>query len=259
MTTQFATITCETHDRVATITLNRPERKNAIGPQMTNELLHALDQAKDDADARVVVLTGAGGVFCAGGDLKQMSGSAEVELEFKGDYADLLLRFRTLGKPTIAKIPGLALGGGLGLVACCDFAVAAESAILGTPEIKRGLFPMMITAVLAPLVPRRQLVAMMLLGDKLSAVEAKDAGLLTQVVPDAALDRTVTELAARLAEQSPTAMRMGLIAMHRQVDMPDAEALPYLRDQLYALLGTDDAQEGLMAFMQKRQPVWKGR
>ncbi len=256
----YETITVATDGPVATITMSVPERKNPLGPQMVNELLWALDDAREDDEIRVVVLTGAGQAFSAGGDLKQMSGGADgPKLEPKGDYVDLLLRFRELTKPTVARIPGIAMGGGLGLVASCDFAVACESAVLGTPEIRRGLFPMMIMAVLARVVSRRKLLQMMLLGEKMTAREALDVELVSHVVPDDELDRAVAELAGKLARQSPTAMRMGLRAFHYQTDRSMEESLPHLRDQLFALLGTEDAQEGLRAFFKKREPRWTGR
>lgn len=255
----YQTIAIATSGPVCTITLNVPARKNPIGPQMVNELLHALDDARDDEAVKVIVLTGAGDGFSAGGDLKQLSGDEGPALAPKGDYADLLLRFSALGKPTIAKVNGLAMGGGLGLVAGCDFAIAKESAVFGTPEIRRGLFPMMIMAVLARVVSRRRLLEMMLLGEKLSAQQAADIELITRAVPDERLDAEVDALATKLAAQSPTALRMGLAAYHHQADRALEDALPYLRDQLFAILGTDDAREGLAAFIEKRAPRWTGR
>ncbi|MCC6877233.1 MAG: enoyl-CoA hydratase/isomerase family protein [Sandaracinaceae bacterium] len=247
-------------DAVRTITLHRPERKNPLGPQMVNELLYALDDAREDASVRVIVLTGAGEAFSAGGDLKQMSSGGDgPKLEPRGDYSDLLLRFTKLGKPTIARVRGPAMGGGLGLVAACDFAIAAQSAVLGTPEIKRGLFPMMIMAVLCRVVSKRRLLEMMLLGDKLTATQAADVELVTRAVPDAELDAEVASLAARLAAQSPTALRMGLAAYHAQADRALEDALPFLQEQLFAILGTEDAREGLSAFLEKREPRWTGR
>jgi enoyl-CoA hydratase/carnithine racemase len=257
----YRTLLVEAQDGIATLTLNNPERKNPLGPQSVNELLWALDDAQTDDDVRVVVLTGAGKAFSAGADLKQISGGGgdAPALEPKGDYVDLLLRFTTLGKPTVARVRGPAMGGGLGLVASCDFAVASDTAVLGTPEVRRGLWPMMIMAVLQRVVPRRKLMGMMLLGEKLTPEQALDHGLVSHVVPDAELDGRVAELCSKLAAQSPTAMRMGLRAFHRQADQDLPSALPSLRDELYALLGTDDAREGLMAFMEKRDPVWKGK
>ncbi len=258
----WRTIRVEIDGAIATVVMNKPERKNPLGPEMVNELIWALDDAKDDAAVRVIVITGAGAAFSAGGDLKQMSGGADgagEPLPSRGDYVDLLMRFTTLGKPTIARIPGVAMGGGLGIVASCDFAIACESAKLGTPEIKRGLFPMMIMAVLRRVVSRRRLMDMMLLGETISAREAERIELISRAVPDAELDATVKEIAEKLASQSPTALRMGLSAFHAQADRDLAAALPFLRDQLMAILGTEDAREGLMAFMEKRTPTWTGR
>jgi enoyl-CoA hydratase/carnithine racemase len=245
---------------IATITLHNPEKKNALGPGMVNELLWAFDDAKADPEVRVLVLTGAGQAFSAGADLSELSLHKEgPQLASKGDYADLLLRFTELGKPVIARVLGPALGGGLGLVASSDFAIAGESAVLGTPEIQRGIFPMQIMAVLDKLVPRRKLVEMMLLGEKLSAHRALELGLLTRVVPDAALDAEVDKLANELVTRSPTAVRMGLNAYHYQSGLPLPSSLPYLRDQLMAMLATEDGREGLAAFIQKREPKWTGR
>jgi len=257
----YRAITVTTDGPIATLTMNRPERKNPLGPEMVNELLWALDDAREDAAVRVVVLTGAGAAFSGGGDLKQMAGGdgGPAPLESRGDYVDLLMRFTTMGKPTIARVNGVAMGGALGLIAGCDFAIAAASATLGTPEIKRGLFPMMIMAVLRRVVSKRRLMELMLTGDPISAEEAARIELVSRAVPDASLDAEVKTLADKLAAQSPTAMRMGLAAWHAQADEDLATALPQLRDQLFAILGTEDAREGLTAFMQKRPPVWTGR
>ncbi|MDB4972196.1 MAG: Enoyl-CoA hydratase [Myxococcaceae bacterium] len=242
---------------ITQLTMARPERKNALGPVLINELLWALDDARDDPEVRVVVLTGAGKAFCAGADLREMSGPAEDSaLPAKGDLAQLLLRFPRLHKPVIAKVRGVALGGGLGLVASCHFALAAESAQLGTPEILRGLFPLQIMAVLQHLMPRRQLLEMMLLGQTVSAKVAESWGLLTRAVPDDELDAQVDALAQALASRSPTATRVGLAAFEHQHGKSLEEALPYLREQLVALLTSADGMEGLAAFVQKRAPVW---
>ncbi|MEZ4255904.1 MAG: enoyl-CoA hydratase-related protein [Polyangiales bacterium] len=263
MTTRnYRTLKVRDEGAVRTIALDVPARKNALGPELINELLWALDDAKDDDAVRVVVLTGEGGAFSAGADLKALGGDGSDDAErlaLKGDFADLLLRFPAMGKPTIARVMGVAFGGGVGLVASTDFAIAAESAVLGTPEIKRGFFPMMIMAVLARVVPRRRLLEMMLLGEKLTATEAERVGLVSRVVPDAELDRAVADLATKLAALSPTALGHGLRAYHRQSDLALAEAVPELRDALFALLGTEDAQEGIRAFFEKREPVWTGK
>ena len=258
----FRTLTYEARavegGTIATATLNVPEKRNAIGPEMANELLHVLAGVADDPAVRALVLTGAGGHFCAGGNIGQMSGEGDG-LDFKGDYADLLLAMVRSPKPIVAKVRGFAMGGGLGLVAASHFALAADDAVLGTPEIHRGLFPMMIMAVLSRIVPRRPLLEMMLLGQKMTAADGLRLDLLNRAVPgdelDAAVDAVTTELAAR----SPTAMAHGLRAWARQGDMAMERSLPMLRDALAELLVTDDAREGVSAFLQKRRPVWTGK
>jgi enoyl-CoA hydratase/carnithine racemase len=246
---------------VRTVTLFNPERRNAIGPQMVNELLYALDDAHADEDVRSVVLTGEGKAFCAGGDFAQMSGGAAdgPALPPKGDYADLLRAMMQTEKPVVARVNGAAMGGGLGLVAASTFAVADAEATLGTPEINVGLFPMMIMAVLARVVPRRELLEMMLLGTKMSGVRAAEIGLVSRAVPALALDAAVTEITSEIAKKSPVAVGLGLRAFAAQDDLDLERALPLLRDKLGEILGTDDAREGLTAFLEKRPPVWKGR
>jgi enoyl-CoA hydratase/carnithine racemase len=255
---EFEALLVQQEGHVVTLTLNRPEKKNPLSQELVNELLWAFDDAEEADDVRVIVLTGAGNAFSAGADLKGMS-SGRGKLEKKGEFDDLLLRLGKLEKPIIARVPGYVMGGAMGIVACCHFVVACESALLGTPEIKRGLFPMMIMAVLQQVIQPRELLDLMLLGEKISAAKAKEIGLITEVVPDGQLDARVAELAAQLANQSPTAMRMGLRAYNEQRRMPLEKALPYLRKQLYTLLNTEDAKEGLAAFFQKREPEWKGR
>lgn len=245
---------------VYTITLSYPERRNAIGPLMTNELLHALSEAESNDDVRVVVITGEGKAFCAGGDFGAMtSGGDQPALAHKGDYADLLLALSRFEKPVIAKVNGAAMGGGLGIVAASTFAIASTEAQFGTPEINVGLFPMMIMAVLARIVPKRQLVSMMLLGDKMDPAAAKEVGLVGSVVPAEELDNTVTSLAAKLVAKSPLTLRLGLRAYAAQADMDLERALPMLREKLGECLATDDAREGLMAFLEKRTPNWTGK
>lgn len=241
------------------VTLSNPARRNAIGPRMVNELLHVLADAAEDDAVRTLVLTGAGNAFCAGGDFAQLAAKDEAEpLTHRGDYADLMLAMDASPKPIIARVNGAAMGGGLGLVAAAHFAVGSLDAKLGTPEIDVGLFPMMIMAVLRRHVPRRRLVQMMLFGEKLTATEAVSVGLLNRAVAAEELDGAVDDVAARIFEKSPLTVRLGLEALAAQNDLALEDALPFLRDRLAACLVTDDAREGLMAFLEKRKPVWRG-
>jgi enoyl-CoA hydratase/carnithine racemase len=260
-TRMYAKIRVADAGHVHTITLSNPERRNAIGPRMVNELLWALEDAHADDEVFVIVLTGEGKAFCAGGDFAQMTGAGSdgPELPPKGDYADLLLAMTRAEKPIVARVNGHAMGGGLGLVAASTFAIAESGAKLGTPEIDVGLFPMMIMAVLARLVPRRKLLEMMLTGQKLAAEEALACGILNQVVAPEALDGAVKALTDALASKSPITMALGLRAFAAQDDMDLAGALPLLRGKLAECLATEDAREGLMAFLEKRPPVWKGK
>ncbi|MCS6901484.1 MAG: enoyl-CoA hydratase-related protein, partial [Myxococcales bacterium] len=202
---------------VVRVTLNRPERRNAIGPTMVNELLYVLSDVHTDSEARVLVLTGAGKAFCAGGDFAQMTSGADRDaLPVKGDYADLLLALCRATKPVVARVNGHAMGGGLGLVAASTFAVATTEVELGTPEINVGLFPMMIMAVLARLVPRRRLVEMMISGERLKATEAAALGLVNRAVPPEQLDEVVEATVSMLLSKSPAALHHGLDAFAMQ-------------------------------------------
>jgi enoyl-CoA hydratase/carnithine racemase len=257
----YSKIKVSTHETIHTITLHNPARKNAIGPQMINELLFAVADAHEDSAVRSIVITGDGHAFCSGGDFGQMtSGTNEEELPPSGDYADLLLAMLRTEKPIIARVNGVAMGGGLGLVAASTFAVAREDAVLGTPEINVGLFPMMIMAVLARVVPKRRLLEMMLFGEKMSAQDALAAGLLNKVVSAEALDAVVHgDYCAKIAKKSPITVALGLRAYAKQADLSLEDALPLLRTELGSCLATDDAREGLMAFLEKRAPHWKGK
>jgi enoyl-CoA hydratase/carnithine racemase len=263
----YSDILYEVRDGVATVTLNRPERRNPIGPQTVGQLLHALDRARTDDAVRVVVLTGAGKVFSAGGDLGQMGGggtplSAGASGASKaGTFVDLNLALfgQGIGKPTVAKVNGHALAGGLGLVVACDLAIASEDAQFGTPEINVGLWPMMIMATIFRCVPRKQAMELILTGERISAADAARLGLITRAVPADRLDAEVAALCDKLKGKSPAVMRLGLDACHRMADLEIEPALRYLEGELVRVLGTEDAAEGLAAFLQKRPPVWRGR
>ena len=261
----YTDLTYEKHGPAGRITLNRPDRRNPIGPSTVGELLHALAAAKADEQVRVVVITGAGKVFSAGGDLSSMgSGGTPLEasaaaFRLPGTYVDLNLALTHLGKPSIAMVNGHALAGGLGLVVACDLAIAADDAQLGTPEINVGLWPMMITATIFRNVNRKRGLELLLTGERVSAAEAEKIGLITRAVPRDRLEAEVAALVEKLAAKSPAVTRLGLQAFHEVQDKELAPSLRWLEGQLGVVLQTEDAKEGLTAFLEKRPPVWKDR
>ena len=252
----------EVADGVATITLDDPETRNSLSDQLLRELLEALRAAKGDDEVRVVVLTSSHEkVFSSGANLGGFGADAPtVHKHFASErFVQLFKLIGELGKPTIVAANGHVLAGSLGIVLACDLIVAKEGAGFGTPEINVGLFPFMIMALIYRNVPRKKTNELLLLGERLTAEEAREAGIVNKVVPAEELDAAVDEWATKLASKSPLIMRLGKDAMWRQMDMPLAEALDYLRSQLTIELSTEDAIEGVSAFFEKREPTWKGR
>ena len=256
--TDYASILVEPGP-IARLTLNRPDKRNPIGPATCGELVHALTALRDDAAVRVIVLTGAGPAFSAGGDLAAMGGGAAAGGVPPASLVDLLTTMHGVGKPIIAMVNGHALAGGLGLMVACDLAIASADATFGTTEIQVGLWPMMITAELTRNLGRKRTLEMMLTGRRLPAAEALACGLVNQVVPAAELETVTMQLAADLAGKSPAAMRLGLHAFYRAQDLPYVEGLRFLEGELGKVLALEDAREGIAAFLGKRAPVWKGR
>jgi enoyl-CoA hydratase len=246
----------------ATITLNQPDQRNPLGGAMLKDLLEAFTWARDEPEARVVVLTGAGEkAFCAGADLSSFNPDESEVTRHLGrhTFVDLFVLMTELGKPIVGRINGHALAGGLGLAASCDLLVAADNATFGTPEINVGVWAMMIQAVLLRNLPRKKLMEMLLLGDRFDANEALRIGLVNRVVPYPELDAAVDEVAGRLAKKSPIVMRLGRDAFYRTQDMEFRAALEYLQSQLSLVTLTEDTKEGVMAFFEKREPDFKGR
>ena len=252
----------EVSDGVATVTLNRPEQRNALSPQLLGELNDAVRRARGDESVRAVVLTGAGEkVFCAGADLGGFAADAPlVEKHFGSDlFLEFFRLMPRLGKPSLCAVNGHALAGGLGLVLSCDLVIAKQGATFGTPEINVGAFPYMIMSIIYRNVPRKKVNEMILLGERLSATDAVTYGLANKAVPAEEFEAAVADWASKLASKSPVLMRLGHDAMYRQQDMALDDALDYLRSQLSLTFSTEDIQEGVRAFFEKREPEWKGR
>ncbi len=257
----FKTLLYAVDGHVCTITMNRPEKRNALSAQLVNELIVALETAAEQDGVRVVVLAGAGGAFCAGADLSLMSGGGaeDPDIPHKGGFPELNLAMRNSPLPIIAKVERYAMAGALALICNSTFVIAEEDAKFCAPEIDRGLFPMMVLASLFRTVNKRDGLDLVLTGRKISAAEAVQMGLINRTVESDQLDEATQALATTLAGKPPAAIRKGLAAYNHQENLCFEDALPYLQAQLMDVLGTADAQEGIMAFLQKREPKWTGR
>jgi enoyl-CoA hydratase len=258
----MSTVLYEVADGVATIALDQPEKRNALSEQLLDDLIAAFERARDDDAARCVVLTSTHEkVFSAGGDLAGFAAQVPlVEKYFATDrFPRLFHLIGGLGKPTLCAANGHVLAGALGVALACDLIIAKEGARFGTPEINVGIFPFMIMALIYRNVGRKKTNELLLLGEQIDAHEAERIGIVNKVVPAEEFDAAVRDWATRLAAKSPLLMRLGKDAMHRQQDLALADAIEYLHGRFTLALSTDDIQEGVRAFFEKREPVWTGR
>src|SRR5690242_2364801 len=243
------------------ITINRPDKRNALNGDVIAGIARGYRDAHDDKEVRVIVLTGAGDkAFCAGADL-QNSGAA-FAMDFSRpnvDYADLLRLSQNATKPAIARVGGVCMAGGMGLLCMTDMAVAADNVIFGLPEVKVGVFPMQVMSLLQSIAPPRLINEWALTGEPFDAKVALAAGLLNHVVPAAELDAKIDWLIGRIVDKSPTAIRRGKYTMRAIASMSFDESIAYTESQIALLAMTEDAKEGLKAFGEKRKPTWPGK
>jgi enoyl-CoA hydratase/carnithine racemase len=243
------------------ITINRPEKRNALNGDVIAGIVKGYRDAHDDREVRVIVLTGAGEkAFCAGADL--VNSGAAFAFDFSRpnvDYADLLRLSQNSTKPAIARVAGVCMAGGMGLLCMTDMAIAADHVIFGLPEVKVGVFPMQVLSLLQDIAPPRLIKEWALTGEPFDANTALAAGLLNHVVPAAELDAKVEWLIGRIVDKSPTAIRRGKYAMRAIASMSFDESIAYTESQIALLAMTEDAKEGLNAFAEKRKPSWTGR
>jgi enoyl-CoA hydratase len=249
-------------DKVATITINRPERRNAMNAGVMAGLNRYFDQATANPLICAVILIGSGHTFCAGADLGSSFSGEQSFLDMHDDrsnYAELLVKMNKCKKPILAAVEGFCLAGGMGLCLSSDVVIASDSAQFGLPEIKRGLWPYMVTAVLIRNVGRKKAAELCMTGERISAAEAERIGMINHCVPSDQFQEKVTEMAKGLSSFSPAVMGLGKSSFYQIADMDMEEALQYLRSQLTINTQAEDLVEGITAFKEKREPKWKGR
>jgi enoyl-CoA hydratase/carnithine racemase len=248
---------------VLTLTIDRPEARNALNGEVLEGLVDGLGSVTGDPDVRVVVLTGAGDrAFCAGADLTSgltADASAIEQHEQRGLLRRWFEATEALDKPLVGRINGHALAGGFGVALSCDLLVAAEDAQFGTPEVRVGLWPYVISALIVEHVGPKRALELMMTGERLSAAQARDWGFVNRVVPRDQLDDAVAQLAEVLVAGAPLALALGRRAFHQAQEMSPRAAMAYLHGMLDLTVQTEDVAEGIGAFFQKREPVWKGR
>lgn len=262
MSNAYETILSEKTGRIIRITLNRPDKRNSLNHKMLQELVHAFEAADADRDACVVVLRGAGDqAFCAGADLGEMAGGEGIlsHHEARGLFPKLFMTMERLSKPTIAAVNGHCVAGGFGLMMACDMAIAKAGVKMGTPEIARGLFPYMISALILRALGRRRAMELMFLGDTFSSEQAAEWGVVNRTVAAEVFDQTVESWAEKIAGHSPAVLRLGRKGVTGQAGMPLEGAFGYLQGLLSVNSMMEDAIEGVTAFFEKRAPSWKGK
>ena len=250
----FKTTLLDIKNNIMTITLNRPEKKNALNNVMMNELNYALAYAKQESSIRVVVVAAKGNIFCAGADLTRTKSESNVPKLKNND--DISLSLRHLYKPVICKIQGSVYAGALLIVSNSTHAIAVKEAEFSAPEIHRGLWPFMVMAGLFRVMPKRAGLDFIMRGQPIDASKAEKFGLINQSVNKEHLDETVNSLAKELASLAPETMQFGLEAYEKQDSKSFNEALPYLQEQIARCFEGKDAKEGISAFLEKRKPNW---
>lgn len=247
-------------DQVATITINRPEKRNAMTDEMYIGLTRMLYELDKEPGVRAVVVRGAGKVFCAGSDINYFLGKSIVERERHFGYvADLLQAPSRISKPVIAAPRGYALGGGSALTAACDFAIATEDTVFGIPEVEIGIWPCTLSPVLVRAVGARRALELFLTARKFDAREAAQMGLVTKAVPESEWEDAIAQLCQQITGLSPLVVQMGKAAFYEMADIEYNKAIRFMSKLMAISSASEDAQEGITAFLEKRKPTWKGQ
>ncbi len=259
----YDTIQTSIENRVGTVTLDQPEKRNPLGFEESEEILDAIDTFEENDEVSCIVMTGEGSAFSAGGDIEEFNESLEKpsldHLE-EGDVSvDLYKKTSEIQKPLLASVNGHALGGGFGMVAATDLAIASEEAKFGMPEINLGLFPLVIMPLVTRAIGYKNTMDLALTGRIVEADVIQDMGLVSRVVPHDELEETTRELAEKIATKSPAALNVGKRAFYGTMDMELDKALEHAASLRATTLQTDDLKEGTEAFLENREPDWKGR
>ena len=251
---KFSATKINIKNKIMTITLDRPEKKNALNNVMMDEINYALAYAKQEKAIRVVIFAANGDVFCAGADLSRTDSDSNVPKLENSD--DISLSLRHLYKPVICKIQGPVLAGALLIVANSTHAIAINEATFSAPEIHRGLWPFMVMAGLFRVMPKRAGLDFIMRGKPIDSKKAEEWGLINESVKKEEIDKKVDKLAMELASLAPETMKFGLEAYEKQDSKSFDEALPYLKKQIAKCFEGEDAKEGISAFLEKRKPNW---
>lgn len=254
----YQNIIYETFEKIGSITLNRPEKRNALSKGLLLELTDVLQKAAEEKRVRVLIIKGAGKAFSGGHDLKEVAGAEPQDVLELFQTCFTAMRFiREIPQPVIAQVHGIATAAGCQLVAACDLAVASEDAAFGVPGAKIGLFCTTPSVFLSRNVGRKKALEMLFTGESITAGEALLHGLVNKVVKPEELEEATLKLAAKIAANSFSAIAVGKRAFYRQLNMEDFMALNYATEVISLNTSTADAREGISAFMEKRIPVWK--
>ena len=239
------------------ITINRPQKSNALNPAVLGQMRRILDSASGDRNVRLITITGAGGrVFCAGVDLKFSLATESGEWAGRSDFRQLLLDIVRFPKPTVTLVKGHVMGGGLGIVLASDLCLACDDIHFSAPEIQVGMFPMMVMGLLYRNIGRKKATEMMLLGDRITALQAREFGIINHVFSRDQFEAAAAGFVQNLASKSATILKMGKRAISRLLDKKLPEEERFLESALAEVMATADSKEGIRAFVEKRQPNW---
>jgi enoyl-CoA hydratase/carnithine racemase len=256
----YQSILFEPDGQIAIVTLNRPQRRNALSLELMTELIACLDEIGSDRSLRAVILAAAGKVFCSGHDLSEMVGRDINEYREVFDVCtELMTRIQSIPQPVIAQVQGIATAAGCQLVTTCDLAVASDQAGFATPGVEIGLFCTTPMVALSRAVGRKRALQMLMTGDMVDALTAVEWGLINMAVPASELEERTRKLAARIAEASSLTVALGKQAFYTQIDLDQPKAYAYAKEVMSMNALAVDAQEGISAFLEKRQPCWAGK